>query len=70
MMRALFLVGFAALGVVACDDPCEDLKDQCGNCPGNDDQSKTVEMACKAVVDLDDDDVCDAAIDSKVYVCP
>ncbi len=70
MMRVLCLVGFAALGVAACDDPCGELEDQCGNCPGSDDQSKIVENTCNDVVDVDDDDACDAALDSKVYVCP
>jgi len=70
MTRAIFLAGVFALGAVACSDPCGDLEAQCGNCPGTDDQSKIVEMACKAVVDMDDGDACDAALDSKVYVCP
>jgi hypothetical protein len=70
MTRGIILAGVLGLGAVACDDPCGDLEDQCSNCPGNDQQSQAVEQACKEVVKMDDDDACDAAIDSKVFVCP
>jgi len=51
-------------------DPCEELEEQCGSCPGSDDQSQVVELACDAVIDVGDDDACDAALDSGAYECP
>ncbi len=67
--RNLFL-GVFALAAVACSDPCGDLEEQCGNCSGTDDQSQVVELACNAVVDADNDDACDAALDLEAYKCP
>lgn len=69
-MKRGFLLGLVALGGVACSDPCEELEEQCGNCSGSDDQSQVVELACNAVVDIGDDDACDAALDSGAYECP
>ena len=70
MMREAFFVGLVGFGMVACSDPCGELEEQCGNCSGSDDQSQVVEMACNAVVDADNDDACDAALDSSAYKCP
>jgi hypothetical protein len=70
MTRAVFLVGLFAVCGVACSDPCGELEDQCGSCSGSSDEAEVVEMACNAVVDLDNDDACDAALDSDLYECP
>jgi len=70
MKRAVLLAGFFALNVVACSDPCGELEEQCGSCSGSSDQAEVVEMACNAVIDIDDDDACDAALDSDLYECP
>ena len=70
MLGKLASTAFFALALVACSDSCEELEEQCGNCPGSDDASDLVEMACRAVVDHDDDEVCEEALDSAGFDCP
>ncbi len=70
MLRRFVLAGVFALGSVACEDSCEELDEQCGNCPGNDDESEIVELACRAVIEADDEDICDEALDSPGFDCP
>ncbi len=69
-MRELVFAGFLGLGAVACTDHCGDLEEQCGNCDGEGGGQEVVEAACNAVVKADDDDACEAALDSEVYKCP
>jgi hypothetical protein len=59
-----------ALALPACNDSCDELEEQCANCPGNDDASEITELACRAVVDNDDEDICDEALDSPGFECP
>lgn len=70
IVRGLLLSAFFALGSVACSNPCDDLKDQCNECPKDDDISNQVELSCQVTVALDDDDLCDAALDDAAFKCP
>ena len=47
---------------VACGSPCDDLKEQCESC-----QDATSKAACETVVNGDNGDACQAALDSKQY---
>lgn len=66
IMKKLGLLALciAALGVVGCADPCGDLQsDVCDKCTGTDLVSTASKASCEAVVNLDDSDACDAAMD-------
>lgn len=67
-VKGLILCAVLALGSVACSNPCDDLEEQCGDCPGSDEESAEVEFSCAIVVAADDNDSCDAALD--VLKCP
>jgi hypothetical protein len=62
----VLLAAFAA----ACGTPCSDLDAQCADCAGTDPASVAVEARCKLLVDHDDYDTCDLALDSELYTCP
>jgi hypothetical protein len=69
--RALVAVALVSSLTAACGgDPCEELEEQCGSCSGSDTQSQAVEQACDAAVELDDDDVCEEALDHSSFECP
>lgn len=71
MIRALFVLVSLSSVISACQgDPCSELKDQCGDCPGNDQASNDVERICDIVVDADDSDACERALDLDSYECP
>jgi hypothetical protein len=68
IVRGLLLSAFFALGSVACSNPCDELKDQCNDCPGDSTEAQLVEATCQAVVQQDDSDTCDTALDT--LKCP
>lgn len=72
LKNAFLLALFVSAGALlsACADPCGDLEDQCGDCPGTDAASMAVETACNIIVSADDSDACDAALDLAAYKCP
>jgi hypothetical protein len=70
MLGKLVPVALLAFVLSGCEDSCDELEEQCANCPGNDDESEITEMACRAVVDADDEDLCDQALDTPGFKCP
>lgn len=65
---ALAVVLGASFALTGCSDPCGDLQDICDGC--GDDPIISVKAGCQVVVDTDDSDLCDAAIDSYEALCP
>jgi hypothetical protein len=46
----------------ACASPCDDLKEQCSSC-----EDATTKTACETIVNGDNGDACQAALDTKQY---
>lgn len=62
MIKVILCAAVLASGLIACSNPCDDLRDQCNAC-----EVDLAKAACDLVVSADDGDACELVLDANTY---